>query len=131
MAYVKPPWITQHIFNPIAMRLGMGGATTLAIAGRSSGNVRTVPVIPVEHKKKTYLVSTRGESEWVRNLREAGEGELRGKGGTQRFRATELPVDQRPPIIEAYKQKAGKTVEGYFKHLPSAEDHPVFRVDPL
>lgn len=131
MAYIKPPWITQHLFNPIAMRLGMGGATTLVVAGRASGEPRTVPVIPVDYKKKTYLVSTRGESEWVRNLRNAGEGELRGKGGNRRFRATEVPVDKRQPIVDAYKEKAGKTVEGYFKHLPEVDDHPVFRVEPM
>jgi hypothetical protein len=129
MAYLKPPWITKHIFNPIAMKLGMGGAATLSIPGRTSGETKSVPVIPVDYKRKTYIVSTRGDSEWVRNLRSAGKGTLKTKKGERPFRAKEVPVDQRQPIIDAYLQKAGRSASGYFKHLPNPEDHPVFRLD--
>src|SRR5581483_11073263 len=69
MAYIKPPWFVQKVFNPLAMMLGMSGVATLAIKGRTSGAVRKVPVIPIEVNGAKYIVSTRGESEWVRNLR--------------------------------------------------------------
>ena len=131
MAYLKPPVLTQKVFNPLARRLGAFGTETLAVRRRQSGGEQIIPVIPVERDGARYIVSTRGESEWVRNLRAAGEGELRSKRGNQRFRAVELPLGERSPVIADYRQVAGKTVEAYWKKLPDAADHPVFRVEPL
>jgi deazaflavin-dependent oxidoreductase (nitroreductase family) len=130
MAYLKPPWFTRRIFNPLAMRFGISGVSTLAVPGRRTGQLLKVPVIPVDHAGARYLVSTRGESDWVRNLRTAGRAELRRGGTTERVRATELPVEERPSIIAAYQAKAGKTVDRYFTDLPDPADHPVFRLDP-
>jgi hypothetical protein len=130
MAYLKPPGFTKRVFNPIAAKFGIGGAAPLTVAGRSTGETQTIPVIPVDVAGATYLVSTRGESEWVRNVRAAGEVLLRHKGATQAFRTTELPLADRDPVIDAYRAEAGKTVDTYWKQLPDASDHPVFRLDP-
>jgi hypothetical protein len=64
----------------------------------------------------------------VRNLRASGGGELRKRGEGKPFRATELPVEEREPIIAAYRESA-TNVESYFKKLPDPADHPVFRID--
>jgi deazaflavin-dependent oxidoreductase (nitroreductase family) len=130
MTYLEPPFITRRVFNPLAMRFGIGGAVTLVVAGRRTGKPLEVPVIVAEVDGGRYLVSTRGESDWVRNLRAAGSGELRRKGSSERFTASELPVGERPPVITAYVARAGRTVEGYFRTLPDPADHPVFRVEP-
>ena len=129
MAYRKPPLFAAKVFNPLAMRFGISGAQTLAVAGRRSARVHRVPVIPVQLDGATYLVSPRGEAHWVRNLRAGGGvGDLGGKDGSTPFRATELPVDERPPILDAYREKAGRAVESHFKALPDPADHPVFRI---
>jgi F420H(2)-dependent quinone reductase len=131
VAYLKPPLVTRKLFNPLAMRLGMSGVEALVVRRRSTGEPQKLPVIPVEHEGATYIVSTRGESDWVRNLRAAGgQLELQRKGGTQALRATEVTVEERPPIIAAYRAKAGRTVEAYWKKLPDPADHPVFRLTP-
>jgi deazaflavin-dependent oxidoreductase (nitroreductase family) len=130
MAYLKPNAFTRKVFNPVAMRLGMSGSQTLVVPRRRSGAPQRIPVIPVEHGGARYIVSTRGESDWVRNLREAGGGEIESKAGLEAFRAAEIPLEQRDPIIAAYREKAGKTVETYWKQLPDPKDHPVFRVEP-
>lgn len=131
MTYLKPPLFVRRIFNPLAMLLGLGGSITLVVAGRKTGTPRKLPVIPVEVDGARYLVSTRGESNWVRNLRAAGgRGEQRGKELSGPFVATEIPVEERPPIIRAYRRVAGKTVDAYLKKLPDPTDHPVFRIDP-
>jgi hypothetical protein len=126
MAYLRPNVFVQRVFNPLAMRFGLGGAETLAVRRRRSGTEQRVPVISVELGGARYVVSTRGETDWVRNLRAAGEAELRG----ERVRAAEIPVAERAPIIEAYRRKAGRTVEAYWAKLPDPGDHPVFRVTP-
>ena len=129
MPYVRPPFFVRRVFNPIAMRFGISGTQALAVRGRRSGEIRRVPVIPVDHDGARYLVSPRGETEWVRNLRKAGEGELHSKAGVARFRAVELPVAERPPVIAAYRAVAGRAVASFFTALPDAADHPVFRLD--
>lgn len=131
MAYLKPPLFTRKVFNPLAMRFGISGAQTLIVAGRRTGRPQRVPVIPVTYGAATYLVSTRGESDWVRNLRAAGRAELQSRGQDALvFRATELPGAEREPVIAAYRPAAGRAVAGYFDKLPEAADHPVFRLQP-
>ena len=129
MAYRKPPLFAAKVFNPLAMRFGISGAHTLAVAGRRSGRVHRVPVIPVQLDGATYLVSPRGEAHWVRNLRAGGGvGDLGGKDGSTPFQATELPVDERPPSPGRRRGSAGRAVESHFKALPDPADHPVFRI---
>jgi deazaflavin-dependent oxidoreductase (nitroreductase family) len=126
MTYLRPNAFERVVFNRAALRFAIGGARPLEVAGRRSGAARRVPVIPIEHDGARYLVSTRGEAHWVRNLRAAGEARL----GDETVRATEVPTEARRPIIAAYRPVAGKTVERYFKELPAPEDHPVFRLEP-
>ena len=129
MAYLKPPWITRKVFNPLAMRFGIGGATELVTHGRRTGAPLSVPVIPVDVDGVRYLCAPRGETDWVRNLRARGTGELRGRSGGGGFHASEVPVGERGPILDAYRRKAGRSVAGLFAKLPDPADHPVFRVD--
>jgi hypothetical protein len=129
MAYLKPPAITKHVFNPLAMRLGLSGTATLVVPRRRTGEEQRIPVIPVQVGDAIHVVSTRGESDWVRNLRASRSGRLISKEGTLDFRATELPPAERAPVISAYRERAGRTVEGYWKRLPDDADHPVFRLD--
>jgi deazaflavin-dependent oxidoreductase (nitroreductase family) len=131
MAYLKPPFLTRAVFNKIAIRIGMGGSETLAVKGRRTGAEQTIPVIPIEQDDTIFVVSTRGESEWVRNVRSTGEVELRSKKGAKRYHAVEIPASERPPIITAYRAKAGRTVDTYWKRLPDPADHPTFRLDPI
>jgi deazaflavin-dependent oxidoreductase (nitroreductase family) len=130
MTYLEPPAVTRRLVNPLVSRLRTGGVATLTVAGRNSGRPRTVPVIPVELNGTRYLVSPFGESDWVRNLRKAGTGQLHSRAGMETFRTTELPVAQRPPIIAAYRKSARRDVDRYFTRLPDAADHPVFHVTP-
>ena len=116
-------------FNPIAMRFGISGTEALAVRGRRSGTVHWVPVIPVAHEGARYLVSPRGETEWVRNLRAAGGGDLGPWTETRPFHAAELSAAERPPVIAAYRAVAGRAVKSFFEAMPDAADHPVFRID--
>lgn len=130
MPYTRPPLFVRRVFNPIAMRFGISGTEALAVRGRRTGDVHRVPVIPVDHEGARYLVSPRGETDWARNLRAAGEGELRFRKREPRpFRATELPVAERAPVIAAYRAVAGRAVKSFFEANPDPADHPVFRIE--
>ncbi|MDH3730258.1 MAG: nitroreductase family deazaflavin-dependent oxidoreductase [Acidimicrobiia bacterium] len=124
---LRPGWFVRKVMNPLIARLGM--ATTLAVTGRTSGAERTVPVNVLEHEGARYLLSPRGETDWVRNLRAAGEGELRRRGHSERVRVSDVPIDERAPLIEAYRAKWDSQVRRFFEQLPDPGDHPTFLVD--
>jgi deazaflavin-dependent oxidoreductase (nitroreductase family) len=90
--YLKPSWLVSRVVNPVLMRLGI--VPTLAVRGRTSGEWRTVPVNVLELAGQRYLVAPRGDTQWVRNLRAAGRGELRRRGRIEGFRATEIADDK-------------------------------------
>ena len=126
MAYLKPPWFTAAIFNRVAMATGLGGSETLTVTKRVSKRPQRIPVVVPEVDGVKYLVSTRGESEWVKNVRAVPEVLV----GVRKYVANEVPVPQRGPVIAAYRPLAGKVVEAYWRRLPSDADHPVFALTP-
>ena len=50
--------------------------------------------------------------------------------GDTKYVANEVPVEDRAPILDVYKTKAGKPVERFFRQLPDDGDHPVFTLTP-
>lgn len=122
MAYLKPPWFTRKVFNLVAMMTGMG--QPLTVTRRRSRKPQQIPVIVPEVDGVKYLVSTRGESDWVKNVRANPYVRV----GDTRFRADEIPVDQRAAVIAVYRPLAGRAVEGYWRKLPDDADHPVFKL---
>jgi hypothetical protein len=126
MAYLKPPWFTRAVFNKIAMATGISDTEKLTVTRRRSKQRQQVPVITVDVAGTKYLVSTRGEAEWVKNVRADPNVTI----GSRAYVAREIPEHDRQPILAAYRQKAGRAVEGYFHKLPREADHPVFVVTP-
>ncbi|MDT5016694.1 MAG: hypothetical protein QOD39_2854 [Mycobacterium sp.] len=126
MAYLKPPWFTAKIFNKFAMTAGFGGIVTLTVTKRVSKQPQKIPVVVPEVDGVKYLVSTRGETEWVKNVRAIPDVTV----GDRRYVANEIPAAERAPVIAVYRPLAGKVVEGYWKQLPDDADHPVFALTP-
>jgi deazaflavin-dependent oxidoreductase (nitroreductase family) len=127
-SYLKPGFVMKRLIGPLALRFGK--IPTLTVTGRTSGRPRSLPIgRPVEVNGRRYLVSPRGETHWVRNLRAAGCGSLRSHGVTESFRAVEVEAEERDHAIAAYRAAAGKPVEPAFAKLPDATDHPTFRLD--
>lgn len=141
--YVAPNLVTR-IFNLLPMglaRLGISvwGSRTLAVRGRTSGEWRTVPVNLLEHAGVRYLVAPRGETQWVRNLRVAGTGELRLGSRREIFRAREVADADKVTILRAYLKKWAFEVNQFFQGVgadaPEAElariapGYPVFLIE--
>ena len=126
MAYLKPPWFVAKVFNRFAMATGVGHSETLTVIKRGSGLPQHIPVVIPEVDGVKYLVSTRGESQWVKTDR----ADPRVTVGSATYLATEIPVEQRAPVLAVYKPLAGRVVEGYWRALPDDADHPVFALTP-
>jgi hypothetical protein len=130
MAYIRPGFLITHVANPVVRRLP--GASALIVRGRRSGRLLTVPMgEPLDVDGRRYLVSGRGETHWVRNLRVAGGGGFRAHSTTTWFRASELQGVERDRIVAAYRAKLGHAVDRYFELIPDPTGHPVFRMDPV
>jgi deazaflavin-dependent oxidoreductase (nitroreductase family) len=134
--YKKPDWFTMHVVNPLVKgvhRLGIGvqGSQTLAIRGRKSGEIRTNPVNPFELDGHTYLLSPRGNTQWVRNLRAAGgEGELRRGRKARHFHAEEVPDSEKLPLMRLYMDKWSWEVKGFLGIDADATDEEIERILP-
>lgn len=87
--------------------LGLAGSATLTVVGRKTGALQRIPVNPLHLDEREYLVSVRGETQWVRNARVAGEGSLRRGRRERRVALTELEVPARAAVIRAYLDKWG------------------------
>ncbi len=129
--YRRAGFFNNRVMNPLlsAFRL----APSIRVRGRKSGKLYTMPVLPLDHEGKHYLVAPRGDTHWARNLRAAGSGELRWKGRNEPFSATEIPASERRPLVDAYVRQYGSKYGGFvakeFAALPNPEDHPVFLIE--
>jgi deazaflavin-dependent oxidoreductase (nitroreductase family) len=142
--FQEPGWFTKHVFNPIVAgltRLGisLAGSRVLEVRGRKSGEWRRTPVNLLKFQGDRYLVAPRGNTQWVRNMRVSGEGRLALGRRVEEFTATEVPEDERPPLLRAYLEKWKWEVGAFFGGVgpdaPDEElrriapDHPAFRID--
>jgi deazaflavin-dependent oxidoreductase (nitroreductase family) len=142
--YKRPGWFTKHVFNPVVAGLTRAGVSVLGsrvleVRGRKSGQPRRTPVNLLEFEGARYLVAPRGHTQWVRNLRASGEGHLWLGRRSEPFTATELPAEDRPPVLRAYLRRWKTEVGVFFEGvgpdssdeelLRVAPDHPVFRLN--
>lgn len=142
--FQEPGWFTKRVFNPLvagATKLGMplAGSRVLEVKGRKSGEWRKTPVNPLEFEGGRYLVAPRGNTQWVRNMRASGGGRLVRGRRVEKFTATEVPEEQRPPLLRAYLTKWKWEVGAFFDGVGPdssdeelrriAPDHPAFRID--
>ncbi|WP_406379225.1 nitroreductase family deazaflavin-dependent oxidoreductase [Streptomyces sp. NBC_01618] len=125
-------WLARH-------GVSLQGSVELSVRGRKSGQPQRIPVNPHTHQGAQYLVSARGHSQWVRNMRAAGGGELRVGRRVRTFTAVEIADDeQKALVVRTYLERWGWQVNQYFQGvaakstdaelLAACPDHPVFRI---
>ena len=84
-----------RVFSPLAQRLlgagvPLGPNALITIRGRKSGLDRTSPVALVEIGGKRWVIGTFGETNWVRNLRIAGQAAVTVGKRREEVKALEL-----------------------------------------
>jgi len=141
--YQRPGLFTRYVFNPIVAgltRLGISvlGSRVLRVRGRTSGEWRSVPVNLLIFEGQRYLVAPRGETQWVKNIRKAGGGELKLGRKTEAINVAELSDDDKPDLLRAYLERWKAEVGVFFGGVSAksseedlrriAPDHPVFRI---
>lgn len=134
---------SDRFFNGMVGRLArwgisLYGSRILAVKGRKSGEWRMTPVNPLTLDGQRYLVAPRGTTQWVRNIRVSGGGELRLGKKVETFTVEELPDAEKPPVLRAYLRKWKWEVGRFFSGvgpdaaeedlLRIAPNHPIFRI---
>ena len=142
--YVQPGWFTKHVFNRLVAlltRLGVSvwGSRVLEVRGRKTGTPRRTPVNLLTLDGSHYLVAPRGHTQWVRNLRAAGDGRLLLGSRPERFVATEIADEGKEQILRSYLRRWKWEVGVFFGGVDAdassdelrriAPDHPVFRIE--
>jgi deazaflavin-dependent oxidoreductase (nitroreductase family) len=120
------------------MGVSVWGSRVLAVRGRKTNQWRTTPVNVLTVGGVRYLVAPRGTTQWVRNIRAAGGGEIRIGRRIEPIRVVELSDDQKPPVLRAYLKRWRAEVGVFFDGVgASASDdellgiapkHPAFRL---
>jgi len=143
--YLKPDWFNNRAFNPavaLMTRAGISvwGSRILRVRGRKSGEWHSHPVNLLTYEGNRYLVAPRGLTQWVRNIRVAGGGQLVLGNKVQHFKTVELPDTEKTPILRAYLKRFSFEVGMFFKGVKAdspeedlsriAPDYPVFRIEP-
>ena len=143
--YLAPGWFTRQVFNRAVRGLGriglsVAGSRELRVRGRQSGQWRSTPVNPLVVDGERYLVAPRGTTQWVRNLRAAGGGELARGRRVEAFRAIELADQDKGRVLREYLRRWKWEVGKFFENLDAdasdeqllaaATGFPVFRIVP-
>ncbi|MEZ0066413.1 deazaflavin-dependent oxidoreductase (nitroreductase family) [Streptacidiphilus sp. MAP12-20] len=124
-------WLT---YRGISIR----DSRVLAVRGRKSGEWRTTPVNLLTLDGERYLVAPRGHTQWVRNMRSVGGGELRLGRKAEAFTAVELADADKPLILREYLRRWAWEVGYFFGDINAdspaeelervAPGFPVFRI---
>src|SRR6516165_8087562 len=119
-SYLKPSAL-ERVFGRMLVflvRIGLirGHFYVLEVRGRKSGRTISLPVDPLDLDGQRYLVCARGDSNWVRNARTAGEVVLVRAMRRCTYAARELPPDMRPPILKAYLDRFAGEVQRFFRY---------------
>ena len=139
--YRRPTKLTQMMNGALGWLASLGltpsHMITLEVKGRRSGETRSTVMNMVEYEGEKYVVSPRGESEWVRNVRAAGGEAIIHRRGRRRVRLEEVPAEQRAPILKKYLGENAMSTKQHFGIDSKAElaefqaiagRHPAFRV---
>jgi hypothetical protein len=142
-SYLRPGAV-ERLFGRILVlliRIGVvrGHFYVLEVRGRQSGRTISLPVDPIDLDGRCYLVCARGNANWVRNARAAGEVALVRALRRRRYALRELPPGMRPPVLKAYLDRYASEVQRFFPipkgspveaFVDLAPRYPVFELEP-
>lgn len=144
--YRRPGFFTRNVFNKAVagltrMGISVWGSRILEVRGRSTGATRRTPVNLLTLDGVQYLVSPRGHSNWVRNVRADGGNLVLVLGRRrQAMVGQELDGVDKVAVMRAYLRRWKAEVGIFFEGIgPDSSDeeiaaiapkHPVFRLSP-
>ncbi|MGV9798565.1 nitroreductase/quinone reductase family protein, partial [Mycobacterium sp. NPDC003449] len=109
------------------------------VRGRRTGRPHTVVVNLMTVEGRRFLVAPRGNTQWVRNARAAGEVETGPRWRRRSARITEVADEAKPALLQRYLDRWYWEVKGHSAGLTphssaaefraAAPSIPVFELD--
>jgi len=143
-SYLRPALLDRIFGQTLAFLVWIGLIRShfyvLEVRGRKTGKPISLPVDPLDLDGRRYLICARGNSNWVRNARAAGEVVLVRAMRRHRYAVRELPPGERPAVLKAYLDRFPSEVQRFFpvpKGSPAeafndlAPRYPVFELELL
>lgn len=97
--------------------ISIAGTRAIAVRGRRSGKQRRAVINLLTVDGVDYLVAPRGDTEWVRNVRAAGQLEIGPRWHRRPARAIEVADADKPEVLRRYLQRWYWQVKGYVAGL--------------
>ena len=97
--------------------ISIAGTRALQVRGRTTGKRRAVVVNVLTVDGIDYLVSPRGNTQWARNVRAAGDVEVGPRWRRRRRRASELADSAKPELLRRYLDRWYWEVKGHMAGL--------------
>lgn len=107
--------------------VSIAGTRALRVRGRKSGKLRSVVVNVLTVDGVDYLVSPRGNTQWVRNVRAAGAVDIGPRWHRRRARAAELADADKPELLRRYLDRWYWEVKGHMAGLTPESDEQQLR----
>jgi deazaflavin-dependent oxidoreductase (nitroreductase family) len=121
-----PRWLGPANRVIIALQhrgLVIGTMHLLSVPGRKSGKMRTTPISPLTVEGKRYIVGGLESSDWVKNARAAGWGDLARGRKEERVSLVELPIEERASILREFPQRVPHGVQ-FFRQVYGVSGDP-------
>lgn len=119
--------------------ISVAGTRALRVRGRRTGKYRGVVINLLSEQGHDYVVSPRGDTQWVRNARAAGVVELGPWWRRREVRIIEVADDAKPQLLKRYLDRWFWEVKGHVGGLTpdssesdlraTAPTIPVFELD--
>jgi deazaflavin-dependent oxidoreductase (nitroreductase family) len=97
--------------------ISIAGTRALRVRGRKTGKARGVVVNVLTVDGVDYLVSPRGTTQWVRNVRAAGVVDVGPRWHRRELRTTEVADSAKPDLLRRYLDKWYWEVKGHIAGL--------------
>lgn len=130
------PNLVARAFNELFRLLAeagvsIAGTTAIRVRGRKSGQLRGVVVNLMTVDGRDYLVSPRGDTQWARNARAAGELEIGPRWRNRTVGIEEVVDDDKPELLRRYLDRWYWEVKGHVGGLtPQSTDGHVRAAAP-
>jgi deazaflavin-dependent oxidoreductase (nitroreductase family) len=111
--------------------ISIAGTRALRVRGRKTGKSRGVVVNVLQVDGVDYVVSPRGNTQWVRNVRAAGVVDVGPRWRRRRLRITEVADPAKVDLLKRYLDRWYWEVKGHIAGLtPDSGDDEIHAAAP-
>jgi deazaflavin-dependent oxidoreductase (nitroreductase family) len=111
--------------------ISIAGTRALSVRGRKTGKQRSVVINVLTINDVDYLVSPRGTTQWVRNVRAAGTVDVGPRWRRRRILTTEVVDVAKPELLRRYLDRWYWEVKGHIAGLtPNSTDEELRAAAP-